>query len=263
MTSWLKTFLEKILLLTPRAYAKLLRLKSNWSLDKYLFLSLAGRGQVVIDGGANVGLYSVLFSRIVGAKGKVFSFEPTPPTFAQLEETLSRSGAQNVKAHSFALGSKTGKATIHLPEGVSGHAALEPHDEAWGDVTVEPYEVEVRRLDDWAEEIDLERLDFIKLDLEGAEPLAVEGAAQTLGKHLPSIHLELSPSFMKDFDRSVENFKETLEKIGYDTLLGFRNKNDPPQLLGDLLKTHPNALDCTLVCLQRAKHQKQIDRLAL
>ena len=262
MAPSLKNFLEKILLLTPRAYAKLLRLKSNWNLDKYLFLSLVQKEQVVIDGGANVGLYSVLFSRIVGSQGKVFSFEPTPPTFAQLEKTLLRSGAKNVKAHSFALGSKTERATIHLPEGVSGHAALEPHGEAWGNVTVEPYEVEVRRLDDWAEEIDLDRLDFMKLDLEGAEPLALEGAAQTLSKHLPSIHLELSPSFMKDFGCSVENLKETLEKIGYDTLLGFRDKHDLPQPLGDLLKNQPHELDCTLVCLQRAKHQKQIDRLA-
>ncbi len=262
MVPSVKAALEKLFLRAPRFYAKILRLKSNWNLDKYLFLSLARRGDVILDGGANIGLYSILFSRLVGPKGMVYSFEPTPPTFAQLEKNLFKSGAKNVNAFAFAVGNEPGEATIYLPSGVSGHAALEPHEAAWGDVPVEPYEVEVRRLDDWAAEIDLKRLDFVKLDLEGAEPLAIEGAAQTLSQHLPSIHLELSPSFMKDFGRSVENLKETLEKIGYDTLLGFRDKYDPPQLLGDLLKKHPHELDCTLVCLQRAKHQKQIDRLA-
>lgn len=261
MRSSVKTFLEKILLLTPRAYAKLLRLKSNWSLDKYLFLSLARGGDVIWDGGANVGLYSILFSRLVGPRGKVYSFEPAPPTFAQLEKNLLASGAKNVSAYAFALGHEPGKATIHLPDGVSGHAALEPHGKAWGDVPVEPYEVEVRRLDDWAEEIGLDRLDFVKLDLEGAEPLAIEGAAETLRRHLPSIHLELSPGFMKDFGRSVQGLSEELADLGYDALLSFRDKNDSPSLLDELLREKTEDLDCTLICLNRQKHVKQLARL--
>ena len=92
----LKAALESILLLAPRAYARLLRLKSNWSLDKYLFLSLAQRGDVVLDGGANAGIYSLLFSRMVGSKGKVYAFEPAPPTFAQPEQTLLHNGTKNI-----------------------------------------------------------------------------------------------------------------------------------------------------------------------
>ena len=190
----LKTALENVLLLAPSAYARLLRLKSNWSLDKYLFLSLARRGDIILDDGANVGIYSLLFSRLVGSKGKVYAFEPTPPTFAQLEKNLLASGAKNVTAYSFALGCDPGQATIHLPNGVSGHAALEPHGDAWGEGPVEPYEVEVRRLDDWADEKGLDRLDFVKLDLEGAEPLAIEDASATLRRHLPSIHLKAQAS---------------------------------------------------------------------
>jgi len=258
----MKTALENILLLVPRAYARLLRLKNNWNLDKYLFLSLAQGEDVILDGGANVGLYSQLFSRLVGPKGKVFAFEPSPPTFAQLEKNLFDSGAKNVDAYPFALGHEYGQSTIHLPDGVSGHASLEPHVDAWGDVPVEPYEVEVRRLDDWAEEIGLERLDFVKLDLEGAEPLAIEGASATLRRHLPSIHLELSPGFMKDFGRSVEDLQHKLVSIGYDALLSFRDKNEPPTLLEDLLRGPTENLDCTLVCLNRKKHPKQFTRLA-
>ena len=262
MAPSLKTALENILLLAPRAYARLLRLKNNWNLDKYLFLSLAQCEDVILDGGANVGLYSQLFSRLVGPKGKVFAFEPSPPTFAQLEKNLFESGTKNVDAYPFALGHEHGRSTIHLPDGVSGHASLEPHVDAWGYVPVEPYEVEVRRLDDWAEEIGLERLDFVKLDLEGAEPLAIEGASATLRRHLPSIHLELSPNFMKDFGKTVEDLQNELEAIGYDALLSFRDKKDPPAFLGDLLRQQPNDLDCTLVCLNRKKHAKQLARLA-
>ena len=261
MASPLKTALENILLLAPRTYGRILRLKSNWNLDKYLFLSLAQGGDVILDGGANVGLYSQLFSRLVGSKGKVFAFEPAPPTFSQLEKALLECGAENVRAYPFALGHEHGQATIHLPDGVSGHAALEPHVDAWGDVSMESYEVEIRRLDDLVEEMSLKRLDFVKLDLEGAEALAIEGAATTLQRHLPSIHLELSPSFMKDFGRSVEDLRGSLETIGYDALLCFRDKKDPPAFLSDLLLEPSNSLDCTLVCLNRKKHAKQLARL--
>ena len=210
----MKKLLESVLFRIPLTYARLLRIKSNWNLDKYLFLLLARSGDVVLDGGANIGHYSILFSKLVGRKGKVYSFEPVPPTFLELEKNLNQSGSKNVESHAFALGEKSGQATIHLPDGISGHAALKPHEKAWGDVAVAPYEIEVRRLDDWAKEIGLDRLDFVKLDLEGAEPLAIEGASETLERHLPSIHLELSPDFMKDFDRSVRGLSEKLTEIG-------------------------------------------------
>jgi hypothetical protein len=144
---------------------------------------------------------------------------------------------------------------------VSGHAALKPHVDAWGDVSVESYEVEVRRLDDLVDQIGIDCLDFVKLDLEGAEPLAIEGASATLRRHLPSMHLELSPSFMKDFGRSVEDLQKSLEAIGYDSLLGFRDKNAPPTYLNELVRENPESLDCTLICLNRKKHAKQLARL--
>ena len=67
---------------------------------------------------------------------------------------------------------------------------------------------------------------------------------------------------MKDFGRSVEDLRDSLEAIGYDILLSFRDKNEPAALLGDLLHKQPNDLDCTLVCLNRKKHAKQLARLA-
>ncbi|MBG29621.1 MAG: hypothetical protein CMI31_06420 [Opitutae bacterium] len=257
----MKKLLESAFLRIPLTYARLLRIKSNWNLDKYLFLSLVRAGNIVIDGGANIGNYSLLFSRLVRSRGKVFSFEPTPPTYAELKKTLEIGRAKNVRTYPLALGNEQGQATIHLPDGVSGHAALEPHGAAWGNASVKSYAVEVRQLDDWAKEIELDRLDFVKLDLEGAEPLAIEGASETLERHLPSIHLELSPAFMKDFDRSVQGLSEKLVDIGYDVLLSFRDKNDPPALLDDLLQEQADGLDCTLVCLNRKKHAKELSRL--
>ena len=134
----MKKLLESVLFRIPLTYARLLRIKSNWNLDKYLFLLLARSGDVVLDGGANIGHYSILFSKLVGRKGKVYSFEPVPPTFLELEKNLNQSGSKNVESHAFALGEKSGQATIHLPDGISGHAALKPHEKAWGDVAVAP-----------------------------------------------------------------------------------------------------------------------------
>jgi len=228
-------------------------------LDKYIFLSLVRPGYIVVDGGANIGDYTQIFSRIVGASGQVLSFEPAPPTLEKLKSNIQSWRLLNVKTFSCALSNKNEQAIIQLPGGVSGYASLSSHTEAWGDSPVESFNVETCRLDDFAQ-FSFDRLDFMKLDLEGAEPLAVEGASSILSRFLPSLHVEFSPLFMKDFDYGIEEFLDKLSDIGYDTLIGFTDRETPPVIIDREMRESGNieAGGYTLVCLNNNKHTSEI-----
>ena len=228
-------------------------------MDKYIFLSLVRPGYIVVDGGANIGDYTQIFSRIVGASGQVLSFEPAPPTLEKLKSNIQNWRLLNVKTFSCALSNKNEQAIIQLPGGVSGYASLSSHTEAWGDSPVESFNVETCRLDDFAQ-FSFDRLDFMKLDLEGAEPLAVEGASSILSRFLPSLHVEFSPLFMKDFDYGIEEFLDKLSDIGYDTLIGFTDRETPPVIIDREMRESGNieAGGYTLVCLNNNKHTSEI-----
>mgnify|MGYP001231439807 CR=1 FL=1 len=259
MKETLKRIVENILFGMPRFYSSIYRGRRNWNLDKFIFLALVRRGYVVVDGGANVGNYTQIFSRIVGSSGQVLSFEPTPPTLQELNSNISDWGLLNVKSFSHALSNENGRASIQLPSGVSGFASLSAHSEVWGDATIESFDVETCCLDDFTG-FPIERLDFMKLDLEGAEPLAVEGASGILSRFLPSLHLEFSPSFMKDFSFGSEQFLDLLSDIGYDTIIGFTDRESPPVLIDHAMRQAGSIVTgYTMVCLKKERHSREFD----
>ena len=258
----IKELVEDVLFSMPGVYARFYRTRENWNLDKYLFLHLMRRGHVVVDGGANVGHYTYIFSKIAGAGGKVICFEPTPPTFQQLQEHIRSWGLANTQLEHKGLGDAAGEMEIQLPSGVSGYASLVEHAKTWGDAQIERFPVEIVRLDDFWKGED-RPLDFMKLDLEGAEPLAVDGAAGTLARCLPALHIELSPSFMQDFGRDAVDFLNKLGEIGYDAFLGFTDKVTAPVDLDALAqKEEQIPQGYTLVALNRAKHGQELRALA-
>jgi len=148
------------------------------SLDRlvYLFLHKLGRmggkeraffhqeirpGMRVVEAGANLGVYTLLFSRLVGPTGKVFAFEPDPRLFAALQRNLERNDIRNVVAIPKALGS--GPATLALKTyGFNSGDNRLGADPAASDVT----RVEVVALDDV---LAGEAVDFLKMDVQGWE----------------------------------------------------------------------------------------------
>lgn len=140
-----KDLIQENLYKVPRLYAKIYRARKNWNLDKFIFLNLIRPGDTVIDGGANVGNYSLLFSKIVGMSGRVLSFEPTPPTFMELKENVSKWGLSNVTPLNQGLGDANEEMEINMPSGVSGYASLANHQDLWGACNIERFEVDIVR----------------------------------------------------------------------------------------------------------------------
>ena len=140
-------------------------------------LALVGRGRVALDGGANVGAYTRI---MLGHFETVLAFEPAPDTFAALARNIEQWGVSGrVRAYPLALSDKAERVRL---EGKRGHRSVTRRIVGTGDIPAV-------RIDD----LDLEGLDFIKLDLEGYELRALHGARETLSRFRPFVLFEDKP----------------------------------------------------------------------
>jgi FkbM family methyltransferase len=135
------------------------------------------KGDVVLDIGANIGYYTLLFARQVGETGRVFAFEPDPVNFSLLKRNVQRNGYRNVELIQKAVAAQTGTLPLYLSDDNRGdHRVYDSHD---GRPSIE---IEAVSLDDFFKDFG-GRIDFIKMDIQGAEGGALRGMAGLLRKH--------------------------------------------------------------------------------
>lgn len=136
---------------------------------------------VVIDAGANVGDWLAEFQRIVNAQGRCFAFEPQPAA----ANMIRKKNLKNCEIIQAALGEEPGTALFFSSVNCDTTASLyERRDSFGGDRNYESFEVNVMRLDDFVETKQIRQIDFMKMDLEGAEFKALKGAAECMRKGL-------------------------------------------------------------------------------
>lgn len=151
-----------------------------------LFRDAIKPGMVVLDIGANIGCHTVALSRIVGPSGCVFAYEPERCNFATLAGNVAINNLLNVYVFQKAVGSSPG--FILVPEldqeRTSNWGGLSLGDE---DYSKAPnYSVPLITLD----EQNFLKIDFIKMDIEGMEKLALEGAKEVIAKFKPTLYVE-------------------------------------------------------------------------
>lgn len=135
-------------------------------------------GDVCIDIGANMGYYSVLMSALSGGEGRTIAVEPNPH-LCRLLRLTSGINHPGFGVAEVALSNTSGKIAFHIPENAFGDASLLERTDRPSDKT-HKVKVETIRFDDLAQKMGIERVDVIKMDVEGAEPLAFEGMQQTI-----------------------------------------------------------------------------------
>lgn len=136
-------------------------------------------GFVAIDVGAHVGVFTLKASEEVGEKGLVISFEPNPYTFNLLERNLKMNQVTNVIPYRIALSNSSGKSKLYQ----SPH----PREDSLVKVRSKYVLVNLDILDKVISKLNLERIDFVKIDVEGAELRVLEGAQKTLAKFRPNL----------------------------------------------------------------------------
>lgn len=180
------------------------------------------RGDTFIDVGANVGFYTRMASILVGDSGKVFAFEPLPSAFRLLK--MNAAGLTNVIVDASAIGDRDGEADFCVrPEGDT--SSLLP-DGSGSNVKVSITTLDSRLLQADAAP---KSVDFIKIDVEGAELNVLRGAAKTIKKYRPLVYLEFLPLYADRYGFGYEDFLEFFAPQGY-SVHWINHEGDGPDL---------------------------------
>jgi len=177
-------------------------------------------GMVFFDVGANDGYFTLFAARRVGPAGRVVAVEPSSRERVNLQRNVESNGLTNVSVVPLALGAALGTANLRLAKGThSGHNTL--GNFAHAGVQTESFEeVKVDTLDAVAARLELTRVDFIKLDVEGAEASVVDGAREVLRKMRPTLLLEINEAALQAQQGSAESLLATLHgELDYELLI--------------------------------------------
>lgn len=184
-----------------------LRLYGEWAENELRFFHhFIPAGGTVLDVGAFIGTHALAFAQMVGPEGSVLSFEPQPQSFALLEENVRANRREQVRLHQAAVGAAPGEIALdpmNVGETVN-FGGLAVHEDAASDAPA-THVAPVVTLDS----LRLERCDFIKLDVEGAEDAVLKGATGTIARLKPVIYAECNS--LADAARSFE----MLQSFGY------------------------------------------------
>jgi FkbM family methyltransferase len=172
-------------------------------------------GMTFLDVGANFGLYTLLASRLVGKSGRVIAVEPSSREFAHLSGNVALNGLTNVSLLNCAATDRSGEAELILAgTAQSGHNTLG----AFGYPSVSSAgneRVRTTTMDSMVAESGVSRIDCIKMDIEGAELLALRGSTGILEKFRPTILLELSDRTLRGQNCSSGDVLEFFQEHDY------------------------------------------------
>ncbi len=160
--------------------------------NEFAFLDkVLAPGMTFIDAGANDGLFTLFAAQRVGLTGQVWAFEPSQREFVRLQRNLQLNQLGNVRAFKVALGNIDGQAELKIADDEhSGQNTL--GDFAYQIELARRERVRTNRLDELVQGDRLSRVDFIKLDVEGAELAVLAGARGVLARQQPVLLLEVN-----------------------------------------------------------------------
>jgi FkbM family methyltransferase len=171
---------------------------------------LIAPGDLVVDGGAHIGFFTLLSSGRVGATGRVIAFEPSGPTAEVLEKNVRLNGRTNVTIVQAGLSDKTGTGVLaQASASETGQATLRPISDA-----VSSRAVDLAALDDVLAGKQ-QRVALVKLDVEGAELRALQGMKRVLARDRPHVIVEVTDTFLRQAGSAAVDLYRFLTGFGY------------------------------------------------
>lgn len=173
---------------------------------------------VIIDVGANIGLATIAFSQVPGAR--VESFEPVRRSFGYLEANIRENGLTNVRAHNIGLSDKPCDLLIGAIDDQTDSGSFRVlNTPANGYVETAHFET----FDSVAEKLGLTRVDYIKIDAEGHDALVLAGCSKTIEKYRPVVQVEVSTNLNQKDKENKSFFKEFIRAGSYEAYHIYRS----------------------------------------
>lgn len=165
------------------------------------------KGDIIVDVGASVGVFTAKAAKLVGDEGKVIAIEPESKNFGLLCKNVEANGLQNVEVIHKGVWSAKSKLKLNLAERTGGHSFYKGH------CIGKFEEVEVDTLDSILRESGIRRVNFVKMDIEGAEIEALKGANETLRN---DVKLAIAAYHVVDGKKTYKTIAPQLEERGFE-----------------------------------------------
>jgi FkbM family methyltransferase len=168
-------------------------------------------GQTVLDVGANVGFYTLLYAKQTGPHGKVIAFEPGPKSFKLLSRNVAMNGYENVTLVNKAVSNKSGMTRFYICRtGESDNRLVDASQP--GDIR-DPIDVEMVTLD---EVFPIDPVDVIKMDIQGAEYMAWQGMTNLITRNKDiKIQMEFAPHCLAAAKTDPAEFLRYMRSFGF------------------------------------------------
>ncbi len=169
---------------------------------------------IFIDMGSNIGLYSLIASKIIGRKGRVYSFEPTPETFLRLKQNVFLNKKKNISLYNIALSNISGRQEFSISH--DGYDAWNSFSKPSGGKVIEKILVNSITFDDFIYQNNLKGIDLIKIDVEGWEINVLKGGQNYFNKSTSAaIIIEFTDINLQGAGFSSKELYNLLLSFGY------------------------------------------------
>lgn len=203
-----------------RIFKKLILAAPKGTIPKTKLVKYLPKNPIILEAGAYNGADTLDFCR-VWPEATVYAFEPVPTVFQRLKENTAQH--QQVKLFQEALGPRTGTIQMHISSGASAgsssiltpklHLKYHPDVEFKEDILVN-----VITLQDWGEREQVKKIDFLWLDLQGAELQVLQAAGELLNT-VSVIHTEVSFGEIYENGADYSELKTWLEQAGFELII--------------------------------------------
>jgi len=212
------------------------------------------KGDIVVDVGAMIGYFTIIFAKLVGKNGKVFAFEPHLGNFDILKKNIEINHCRNVVPVQKALSNRNGKARLYCYTN-RGKNIIFHFDEKYDEFVP----IETMRLDSYFGKCD-DRVDFIKIDAEGADMAIVQGMGDLIERNKDiKIVTEYWPLGLSGFGCEPGNYLELLKGYGFKLYEIVRMRGLMPITISQLLKRYPMGKSghTDLFCIRENGNQRK------
>ncbi len=175
---------------------------------------LCREGMTVLDIGANAGFHTFRFARLVGSEGKVIAFEPMANAFARLNRNMVLNSYNNIILEKLAISNESKRNQV--VDFRTSWLLDQPSFPQADNVAREKDVVDFITLDEYLREKQYNKVDLIKIDVDGYELKVIQGAIETLKLHKPFLLLEIGPKSMETVEDKATDLVSQLSDLGYE-----------------------------------------------
>lgn len=174
------------------------------------------KNPVILDVGANIGMYSICYSKLF-FNSTIYSFEPVQKNYKVLLSNIKRNKIKNISANNFGFLDKKKILKIGIPDSKIHSRYKKDLNDGLFSIFAKKKNINIKAftLDDFNKKKKLDKIDFIKIDVEGAEALVLKGAKKTIKKFSPIIQLEFNELTKILGNEEISYFREFAKKFNY------------------------------------------------